>query len=240
MADALARYETANPTPMLAHDTGSASAFCLAIEGRDSEALATLQDIDRRESIGPYLKSFPLGLLLLLGTLAGAITAEQISEALAASGLARWTRQFLHWAAAVHAGRSDDREEARRHAEQAAAEAKIYPIARHLAARLIAPAAHADGWGSPIEDLREAEASFHEQGVTVAARSCRDVLRTLGAPVQQRRNGTDAIPADLRTAGITAREYEVGLLVREHLGNRESATACISRRAPWRNTSPLC
>jgi DNA-binding CsgD family transcriptional regulator len=121
----------------------------------------------------------------------------------------------------VHAGRRGDRDEAERHAEQAAAEAEIYPVARHLAARLVAPAAAADGWGHPIEDLRAAEAWFHEQGVAVAARTCRDLLRSLGAPVQQRRNGTATIPADLRDAGVTMREYEVGLLVREHLGNQD-------------------
>jgi DNA-binding CsgD family transcriptional regulator len=221
MANALPRYETAKPSPRLAHEIGCASAFCLALEGRDSEALATLQDLDRRKLIAPYMKSFPLGLLLLLGTLVGSATPEQITEAFSTSSQWRWTRMFLHWAAAVHAGRSGDRAEAQRHAEQAAAEATIYPIARHLAARLIAPAAHADGWGSPIEDLRDAEAWFYEQGVPAAARSCRDVLRTLGVPVQQRRDGTAAVPTPLRAAGITAREYEVGLLVRDHLGNRE-------------------
>jgi DNA-binding CsgD family transcriptional regulator len=221
MAEVLARCDTADPSPTLAHDMGSASAFCLALEGRDGEALAALHDIDRRNLTGPYYISISLGLHLLLGSLASTTTEEQITEACASSAQVRWTRQFLHWAAAVHAGRRGDRAEAQRHADQAAAEAKIYPIARHLAARLVAPAAHAAGWGSPIEDLRAAEAWFHEQGVSAAARSCRDVLRALGVRVQQRRDGVTAVPAELRAAGVTAREYEVGLLVREHLGNRD-------------------
>jgi DNA-binding CsgD family transcriptional regulator/tetratricopeptide (TPR) repeat protein len=221
MTDLQARHEAANPSPVLAHDMGAAWAFCLVLEGRDSEALATLQDLDRRGLVGPYFKSFPLGLLLLLGTLAGTTSAEEVTAAMATSSRIRWTRQFLHWAAAVHADRQGDRVKAQRHADQAATEARIYPIARHLTARLVAPVAYPNGWGSPIEDLRAAEAWFHEQGVTAAARSCRDLLRSLGAPIQQRRNGTAAIPAELRTAGITAREYEVGLLVRERLGDRD-------------------
>jgi DNA-binding CsgD family transcriptional regulator len=221
MRDVITRYRTATPSPVLALDMRISSAFCLALEGRDGEALSTLRDLDRRNLIGPYYTSFPLGLLLLLGTLTGATSPEQITLALTSTCQIRWTRLFLHWAAAVHAGRRSDRAEVQRHAALAAQAAEIYPVARHLAARLVAPAAVADGWGHPIEDLRAAEAWFHEQGVTVAARTCRDLLRSLGVPVQQRRNGTAGIPADLRAAGITVREYEVGMLLREHLGNRD-------------------
>lgn len=220
LAEALARQEASGRTPIGAMMAGTASAVCLALEGRDSEALATLKELAERKLLGSYYLSFPLGPLLLLDTMSGAASSEQITQALATSGRMRWTRQFLHWAAAVHAGRSGDREEAQRHAEQAASEADIYPVARHLAARLVAPAAYADGWGNPIEDLRRAEAWFHEQGVSVAARSCRDVLRSLGVAVQQRRTGTASIPAELRAAGVTAREYEVGQLLAEHLSNQ--------------------
>jgi DNA-binding CsgD family transcriptional regulator len=85
---------------------------------------------------------------------------------------------------------------------------------------LTALAAAADGWGRPIDDLRAAEAWFHRHDIRAAARSCRDVLRTLGAPIQYRRDGTDAVPPRLRAAGVTAREYEICLLVRDHLDNR--------------------
>ena len=156
---------------------------------------------------------------ILLSTLAGTASSDQVTEALHITP-GRWNRQFLHWAAAVHAGRRGEPEVAANHAAQAAQAAQIYPVPRHLAARLIAPAAAADGWGSPIEDLRAAEAWFHRNDIPAAARSCRDVLRTLGAPVQQRRAGTDTMPGQLRAAGVTAREYEISLLVREHLDNR--------------------
>jgi len=221
MTEALARYGLTNPPPALAQNMSYASAFCLALEGQDGEALGVLEKTQLRALGFDYI-SLPLGLLLLLDTLAGTAPPEQITAALgAAAGRVRWIRQFLHWAAAVAAGRRGDREEAQRHAEQAAVDAEIFPVARHLAARLVAPAAYADGWGNPIEDLRAAEAWFHERGVAVAARTCRDLLRSLGAPVQQRRDGVAVIPAELRAAGVTAREYEVGLLVREHLANRE-------------------
>jgi DNA-binding CsgD family transcriptional regulator len=178
--------------------------------------------------------------MVLLSTLAGTASPDQVTETLQASSRVRWNRQFLHWAAAVHAGRRGDRAEAERQAALAGQAAEIYPIARQLAARLIAPAAAADGWGTPIADLRAAEAWFHEQGVLVAARTCRDLLRSLGVPVRQRRDGTAAIPSRLRAAGITVREYEVGLLVCEHLGNRDIGQRLhISPRTVEKHTSAL-
>lgn len=221
LADTLAQYEWDPPFSDREQDAGTASALCLALEGRDSEALAVLAEMDQQGLIGPHFLCFPLGLMVLLETVVDKASPEQVATTWPGADEVRWTRQFLHWAAAVHAGRCGDRAEAERCAALAAADAEIFPVARHLAARLIAPAAAADGWGTPIEDLRAAEAWFHEQGVATAARSCRDVLRSLGASVQHRRDGVAAVPATLRAAGITAREYEVGLLVREHLGNRD-------------------
>jgi DNA-binding NarL/FixJ family response regulator len=46
------------------------------------------------------------------------------------------------------------------------------------------------------------------------------VLRALGAPISQRRDGTEAVPAELRTLGVTIREYEVGQLLADRLTNR--------------------
>jgi len=223
LAEAVARYESAsgNGSRIRLTAVGLASAVCLALHGRDREALATLQDLARQQLVGvnDYL-SPPFALLQLLGTVAGTVQPAEVAAALETADRRRWCRQFLHAAAAVHAGRLGDRATAEKHAAQARAAAEIYPVTRHLIARLVASAATADGWGSPIEDLRDAEAWFHEQGVAPAARSCRDVLRTLGVSVPQRRDGTGAVPAELRTLGVTVREYEVGQLVTEHLGNR--------------------
>jgi DNA-binding CsgD family transcriptional regulator len=220
----LAQPELTGPPLDLVPDVVVASAICLALEGRDGDALAALEELARRELFGPFFPfftAFPLGLRLLLSALAGSTSSDEVIAALAGADRIRWTRQFLHWAAAVQAGRRGDPQSAERHAAQAAADAEIFPLARHLSARLVAPAAHADGWGTPIEDLRAAEAWFHEQDVPAAARTCRDLLRTLGAPVRQRRRGLAAVPTALRAAGVTAREYEVGQLVAEHLGNRD-------------------
>jgi DNA-binding CsgD family transcriptional regulator len=202
-------------------DLDVAEAICLALEGRDGKALTVMENFARRYRAGrPNYYSYPLAPMALLATLAGTASLDQVLEALRTSGQVRWNRQFLHWAAAVHAGQRGELDCAASHAEQAAKAAEIYPVSRHLAARLTAPAAASDGWGNPIEDLRAAEAWFHQNGIPVAARSCRDVLRTLGAPVQQRRAGTDTMPSQLRATGVTVREYEICLLLCEHLDNR--------------------
>jgi len=76
--------------------------------------------------------------------------------------------------------------------------------------------------------------------VPEAARSCRDVLRSLGASIPQRRAGLAALPTTLRAAGVTAREYEVGLLVHEHLGNRAiGARLHISPRTVEKHVAAL-
>lgn len=223
LAEAIARYESAsgNGSPMGMMRVGLASAVSLALEGRDREALVTLEDIAREQvasTVGHL--SLPYALLQLLGTVAGTIQPAEVAAVPETVSRLRWCRQFLHAAVAVHAGRQGDRARAEQHATQARAAAEIYPVTRHLIARLVAPAAAEDGWGQPIEDLRAAEAWFDQQGIAPAARSCRDVLRTLGASVPQRRDGTEAVPAELRTLGVTAREYEVGQLLAEHLSNR--------------------
>ncbi|HET6208757.1 MAG TPA: AAA family ATPase [Jatrophihabitans sp.] len=223
LADALARFDAAGGghTTHIALTSGLGMAFCLALEGRDAEALATLQDLSRRQPASPYCLSGRHGLAVLLAATTGvgepAATAAMLDSC---NGQMRWNRQFLHWAAAVHAGRQGERTGAAWHAAQAARDAEVFPAARHLAIRLVAPAAAADGWGAPVPQLRAAEAWFHEQGVAAAARSCRDLLRSIGAPVRQRRDGSTEIPVPLRTVGVTTREYQVGLLVQQHLGNR--------------------
>ncbi len=242
LAELLARYEpviSADPS-WLEVDLEAAQAICLVLEGCDEQALTALRSHARRRRTRPTFSTSLRGPMILLSTLAGTASPDQVAEALHASGRGRWTRQFLHWAAAVHVGRQGDLDAAASHAEQAAKAAEIYPVPRHLAARLIAPAAAADGWGSPVEDLRAAEAWFHHNDIPAAARSCRDVLRTLGAPVQQRRAGADTVPSQLRAAGVTAREYEISLLLREHLDNRAIAQRLhISHRTVEKHIATL-
>lgn len=96
-------------------------------------------------------------------------------------------------------------------------------MARRLGQRLVAPVALADGWGDPVGWLRDAEEYFYGAGVPAVANSCRDLLRRAGATVRQRRDGTPGVPTQLRRQGLTAREYEVFLLLAPRLGNQEIA-----------------
>ncbi|MDQ3789797.1 MAG: LuxR C-terminal-related transcriptional regulator, partial [Actinomycetota bacterium] len=95
--------------------------------------------------------------------------------------------------------------------------------AGHLAARLVAADAAADGWGDPVTWLRAAEEYFHDAAVPAVASACRALLRRYGAPVQQRRSGHDLVPRELRDVGVTVREYEVFVLVAERFGNKDIA-----------------
>jgi DNA-binding CsgD family transcriptional regulator len=220
---AVARFEAAGgySTWTGVMDVRFTSAVCLALEGRDREALDSLEDLARQHLDNPNDElARPYAVTQLLGTMARTVQPAEVAAALETASRLRWCRQFLYAAAAVHAGRQGDRAKAEQYAGHARAAAEVYPVTRHLIARLVAPAATADGWGNPIEDLRAAEAWFHQQDMTSAARTCRDMLRTLGASVPQRRDSTDAVPAKLRALGVTTREYEVGQLLAENLSNR--------------------
>jgi hypothetical protein len=99
----------------------------------------------------------------------------------------------------------------------------LYPTGRNLGLRLVSEAAVADGWGTPVQWLREAEEYFHEREVPAVAGACRALLRRTGVSVAQRRHGADEIPAALRSAGVTVREYEILKLLADRLSNREIA-----------------
>jgi DNA-binding CsgD family transcriptional regulator len=98
-----------------------------------------------------------------------------------------------------------------------------YAMGRHLGLRLVAEAALTDGWGDPVGWLRVAEDYFHGADMPAVAGACRAMMRTAGARVTQRRHGAQEIPAALRSAGITVREYEILRLLGDRLGNREIA-----------------
>jgi DNA-binding NarL/FixJ family response regulator len=96
-------------------------------------------------------------------------------------------------------------------------------MTRHLGLRLVAEAAHADGWGEPETWLRQAEEYFHHAGVTAVASACRGLLRRIGVSVRQRRSGLDRVPNRLRHLTVTVREYEVFQLLASRLGNKAIA-----------------
>ncbi|MFJ8294557.1 AAA family ATPase [Streptomyces sp. NPDC094447] len=166
---------------------------------------------------------------------------EAYREALASpGGQLAWNRLFLGMADAVLRGRSGDPAGARRAVEEAGRAAAVFPQAWHLALRLVAEAALADGWGEPVAWLRTAEEYFHEAGVPPVAGACRALLRQAGVSVPQRRGGRERIPAELRTAGVTPREYEVFVLLLERPGNLQIAQRlCISPRTVEKHMASL-
>jgi DNA-binding NarL/FixJ family response regulator len=113
-------------------------------------------------------------------------------------------------------------------------------MAKHLGLRLISEAAKTDGWGEPEKWLRQAEHYFHQSAIPAPAGACRAVLRQIGAPVPQRRTGTERVPHHLRTLGITIREYEVLELLVNHLGNKAIAARLhISPRTVEKHVASL-
>ncbi|WP_406098184.1 AAA family ATPase [Kitasatospora purpeofusca] len=151
-----------------------------------------------------------------------------------------WNRQFLRFADAVLLGREGRPAEAARTLAETGPGAASFPLAHHLALRLAAEAALADGWGEPVAWLRTAEEYFHQLEIQPVAAACRTLLRRAGASVAQHRGGRDAVPAGLRTCGVTVREYEVLVLLADRPGNQELArTLSISPRTVEKHLASL-
>ena len=205
---------------------GLAGAFCALLEEDRRLALdeltRALSGVDGGSSV--YYLSGRYGLALLLRVLAGrADQAEYEAVAADPAGALRWDRQFVLFTAAVLHGRAGRPADADAAVAEALVVAEPFAMSRHLALRLVAEAALEDGWGDPAGWLRAAEGYFHGRGTRPVADACRALLRKAGARVPQRRSGADGIPPELRSAGVTVREYEVlGLLV-GRLGNQEIA-----------------
>ncbi|MFE0019513.1 AAA family ATPase [Amycolatopsis sp. NPDC059021] len=202
---------------------GMGRVFCSLLEEDFARARDELRQVSALEERKPsrFHLAGQHGLRLLVEAVADTEPSEVDYES-AAGGL-RWNRQFARLAEAVRLGRLGRVEEANAAATLALEAAELYPVARHLALRLVAACAAADGWGEPVTWLKEAEEYFHTAGIPAVASACRGLLRGIGAPVRQRRTGIDRVPDDLRAAGITVREYEVLVLVADRLGNKDIA-----------------
>ncbi|MBV2354028.1 AAA family ATPase [Streptomyces sp. J2-1] len=205
---------------------GLARAFCALLEEDVERGRAELGVLRALEADNP--STFHLGgthgLALLLDVLAGeADRAGHEEVAATAPARLRWNRQFVLLADAVLLGREGAGERADAAVAEALALAEPYPVAQHLGLRLIADAAHADGWGDPVGWLRRAEHHFHERDVAAVTGACRAALRRLGASVHQHRSGTSGIPEALRAQGVTVREFEVFRLLAERLTNKDLA-----------------
>lgn len=212
---------------------GFGLAFCSLLEEDRPRALAECERAVAAEANRPpQYVSYAHGPQLFLAVLAGTEGQAGLDAVrYSASGQARWNRLFLALAAAVLAARAGRTGEADQAVAEFEAAAVPFPLAHHLGLRLLGEVAVDGGWGEPARWLRAAEAYFHEHPAPRVAATCRALLRRAGAPVQQRRQGADAVPAALRLAGITVREYEVLVLVADRLTNREiSERLVVSRR----------
>ncbi|MFD9333832.1 AAA family ATPase [Streptomyces sp. NPDC060028] len=204
---------------------GPARGFCSLLEEQHEAAEQEFAQALAYDAENPATAEFGRhGVILLLGVLAGRMGRRHHADVAEASVSAtRWNRQFVGLAHAVLLGREGRPGEATAAANAALEAAEPYPTARHLCLRLVARSAYQDGWGAPVDWLREAEEHFHGAGLPSVAGACRALLRGMGAPVRQRRAGTEQVPPDLRRFGITVREFEVARLLAERIGNKDIA-----------------
>ncbi|MFJ3515762.1 AAA family ATPase [Streptomyces sp. NPDC090131] len=204
---------------------GLARAFCSLLEEQHEAAGQEFAQALAYDAENPAIGDFGKhGIVLLLGVLAGRMGRRHHAEVAQASVSAtRWNHQFTGLAHAVLLGREGRPDEATAAAGKALEAAEPFPMARRLSLRLVAQSAYEDGWGTPVEWLREAEEYFHDAGLQTVAGAGRALLRGMGASVRQRRTGTERVPADLRRCGITVREFEVARLVAERISNKDIA-----------------
>lgn len=214
---------------------GLARTFCALLEENRDRALHEQAEALRAERSTPtvLLLSGGDGLDLLLRSLSEDIAWPDVPRF-------RWDRQFALFARAVLAGRAGQHKEATATVEVALRVGAPYAMGSHLGLRLVSEAARADGWGQPVDWLRQAEDYFHRAEIMPVASACRGLLRDTGVRVAHRRSGGDDIPAALRAAGVTAREYEVLLLLGDRLANREIADRLhLSTRTVEKHVSGL-
>ncbi|MEU8546257.1 AAA family ATPase [Streptomyces roseoverticillatus] len=204
---------------------GLARAFCSLLEEQHDAAGHEVARALAYDAENPATGEFGKhGIILLLGVLAGRMGRQHYEGAAQASiSGTRWNRQFVGLAHAVLLGREGRPGEATAVAGKALEASELYPMARRLCLRLVAQRAYEDGWGEPVAWLREAEEYFHDAGLQAVAGAGRALLRRMGAPVRQRRTGTEQVPPELRRCGITVREFEVARLVAERIANKDIA-----------------
>lgn len=222
---------------------GLARTFCALLEENRDRAADELAQALRAEEATPTVLQLNgrYGMHLLLRAVSGAAdwSAYEAVTADPASRF-RWDRMFASFARAVLAGRSGQHLEATAAVDEAMRIGAPYAMGKHLGLRLVGEAAVEDGWGRPVDWLRTAEEYFHLVDVAPVASACRGLLRETGVRVAQRRDGAADMPAALRAAGVTVREYEVLLMLGDRLANREIADRLhLSTRTVEKHVSSL-
>ncbi|WP_307803739.1 ATP-binding protein [Micromonospora echinofusca] len=222
---------------------GLARTFCALLEEDRPRALDELSRALTAEEQSPtvFHLSGRHGLHLLLRAMSGGVDLATVDAVQAdpASRL-RWDRQFALFARAVLLGRCGAAAEATATVAEALRVGAPYATGRHLALRLVSESALDEGWGNPVEWLRGVEEYFHRTDVPAVASACRALLRQAGVRVTQRRSGAGDIPAELRSAGVTVREFEVLRMLIGRLSNREIAGRLhLSPRTVERHVSSL-
>jgi DNA-binding CsgD family transcriptional regulator len=180
------------------------------------------------------------GLWALLRTVADLDGAAACAEVRASSATShRLNVAFLSLADAVAHGRSGRRGEAEEAFAAGDSALDSVPPWRHLARRLVAEAAIADGWGDPVGWMREALPAFEARGHDRLAAAARSLLQKAGAPMPRRRRD-DHVPPVLRDLGVTRRELEVLTLLADGLANKEiAARLYMSPRTVERHVANL-
>jgi DNA-binding CsgD family transcriptional regulator/tetratricopeptide (TPR) repeat protein len=135
-----------------------------------------------------------------------------------------WNLGCLAYANAVAAAKSGDRARATQLATEGSAHfAAFAPWWDHLARRLVAGHALRDGWGEPVQWMRDAAADFDATSHDRLASACRGILRRAGERVPRCGRGHTRVPPDLRKLAVTTREMDVFTLVGRGMSNAQIA-----------------
>ena len=221
----LARAEALAPddADLRAFAWGAGRGLCALVREERDEAVSALRRAVRTSAAVGSLDTGRGPLLLVLAA-AGDATDEHLSAAIdTATPGAGWSDLWVGYGRAAMVGMGGDGVAAAALFASAEPAARRHPLFRAIGLRLLAEAAARDGWGEPVEWLRDAEAVFVAGGQDRIASACRSLLGRIGVPTTRRRGADRALPSILLRHGVTAREAEVLELIGERLGNKDIA-----------------